>query len=140
MTAHDPTDPILDEPRKRQAYNCGCLLAVLERAQKAALGKTNTTIVGRYFGTASAAPASVFGRLLRMNQAHLEKLRKTKPTVYAALHAHIQEITYPHLPAFPRTLTLEEQGLFSLGYYHQHARDRAEAAARKRAKDARKSN
>jgi CRISPR-associated protein Csd1 len=30
---------------------------------------------------------------------------------------------------FPRTLSLEEQGRFSLGYYHQRAHDRAEAKA-----------
>jgi CRISPR-associated protein Csd1 len=138
MVTHSPDDPILNDPRKRQAYYCGCLLAVLERAQRAALGETNTTLVGRFFGTASSAPASVFGRLMRMSQVHLEKLRREKPGAYRALRQHIQDITHPHLPTFPRTLTLEEQGLFSLGYYHQHAKDRAEAAARKKANDARK--
>jgi CRISPR-associated protein Csd1 len=138
MAQHDPEDPILTDPQKRRAYYCGCLLAVLERTQKAALGKTNTTIVGRFFGTASSAPASVFGRLMRMNQAHLEKLRKEKPGAYEALHQSIQDITCPHIPAFPRTLTLEEQGLFSLGYYHQHAKDRGKAIARKQTKDAKK--
>lgn len=37
------------------------------------------------------------------------------------------------LPAFPRVLTLEEQALFSLGYFHQRAADRAAAIARKQA-------
>jgi CRISPR-associated protein Csd1 len=80
----------------------------------------------------------VFGRLMRLNQSHLEKLRREKPGAHAALHKRIQDITHPHLPTFPRTLTLEEQGLFSLGYYHQHAKDRAEAVARKQANDAKK--
>ena len=108
MVTHSPDDPILNDPRKRQAYYCGCLLAVLERAQRAALGETNTTLVGRFFGTASSAPASVFGRLMRMSQVHLEKLRREKPGAYRALRQHIQDITHPHLAAFPRTLTLEE--------------------------------
>jgi CRISPR-associated protein Csd1 len=108
MVTHSPDDPILSDLRKRQAYYCGCLLAVLERAQRAALGETNTTLVGRFFGAASSAPASVFGRLMRLSQAHLEKLRKEKPGVHKALRQHIQDITHPHLAAFPRTLTLEE--------------------------------
>jgi hypothetical protein len=28
-----------------------------------------------------------------------------------------------NLPTFPRTLTIDEQGLFVLGYYHQRAAD-----------------
>jgi CRISPR-associated protein Csd1 len=34
------------------------------------------------------------------------------------------------LPDFPRTLSLKEQGLFALGYYHQRADDRAQARER----------
>jgi hypothetical protein len=36
------------------------------------------------------------------------------------------------LPAFPRVLSLEEQGLFSLGYFHQRAADRATAIAHRK--------
>ena len=35
------------------------------------------------------------------------------------------------LSGFPKVLSLEEQGWFSLGYYHQRAWDRAQAKARK---------
>ena len=35
------------------------------------------------------------------------------------------------LTGFPTVLSLEEQGWFSLGYYHQRAWDRAQAKARK---------
>jgi CRISPR-associated protein Csd1 len=129
-------DPILEQPRKRQAYHCGRLLAMIERTQRAALGFPKATIAGRFFATASTAPAAVFGRLMRLNGSHLEKLRKEWPNAYAALHARIEEITHPHLPGFPQTLNLDEQGLFSLGYYHQHAHDRGEASARRRAREA----
>jgi len=37
------------------------------------------------------------------------------------------------LSSFPMVLTLEEQGWFSLGYYHQRAWDRSQAKARKEA-------
>ena len=38
----------------------------------------------------------------------------------------------------PRVLTLDEQGLFALGYYHQRAHDRAQArdTAQRHTKDA----
>jgi CRISPR-associated protein Csd1 len=124
----------LDQENKAPAYRCGRLLAVLEEAQKLALGNPNATIVDRFFGTASSAPASVFGRLLRGSQAHLGKLERDRPGAYVALQRRLEEIL-SGLDGFPRTLTLEEQGLFSLGYYHQRAFDRAqarEAAERRR--------
>jgi CRISPR-associated protein Csd1 len=123
------------EPNNREpAYLCGRLLAVLERVQKTAVGP-KATITDRFFGTASSAPASVFGRLLRGAQPHLGKLRKVRPHVYTALEKQLEEVQ-EHLVGFPKTLTLQQQGLFSLGYYHQRAKDRGDAAERKRAKDA----
>ena len=35
------------------------------------------------------------------------------------------------LGGFPRTLSMEQQGLFALGYYHQRAADRQAAMARR---------
>ncbi len=125
----------LDHNNKAPAYRCGRLLAVLEEAQKLALGNPNATIVDRFFGTASSAPASVFGRLLRGAQAHLGKLERDRTGAYVALQRRLEEIL-SGLDGFPRTLTLEEQGLFSLGYYHQRAFDRAQAReAAERRKD-----
>lgn len=115
----------LDLEDKSPAYLCGRLLAALEALQYAALGKTNTTVTSRFYGTASSAPASVFGRLMRGAQAHLSKLRTTKPGTYAALQQKLEEIQSA-LVAYPLVLTLEEQGLFALGYYHQRAQDRAD--------------
>jgi CRISPR-associated protein Csd1 len=34
-----------------------------------------------------------------------------------------------NLDRFPNTLTLREQAVFALGYYHQRAHDRAQRAA-----------
>ncbi len=116
------------------AYRCGRLLAVLEEVQEAAIG--TGTIVDRFFGTASSAPASVFGRLLRGAQPHLSKLHRDKRAAHDALQRRLEEVQ-SGLTAFPRTLTLEDQGMFSLGYYHQRAWDRAQrienAARRKQA-------
>lgn len=118
----------LDPENRNPAYLCGRLLAVLEAVQRAAIPGANTTITDRFFGTASSAPASVFGRLIRGSQPHLGKLRKERRGTYEALERRLEEVQ-AGLPAFPKTLTLEEQGLFGLGYYHQRAADRAAAIA-----------
>jgi CRISPR-associated protein Csd1 len=118
----------LDMASTNPAYLCGRLLAVLEDIQRAAIPGAKATIVDRFFGTASSAPASVFGRLLRGAQPHLSKLERDNPNAYRALQRRMEEVA-SRLDGFPRTLTLEEQGLFSLGYYHQRAHSRAEAIA-----------
>jgi CRISPR-associated protein Csd1 len=76
----------------------------------------------------------VFGRLVRGAQPHLSKLERDRPGVARALQLRMEDVM-SGLPSFPTTLTLEEQGLFALGFYHQRAHDRAQmqaAAARKR--------
>ena len=122
----------LDANNQNPAYLCGRLMGVLEGLQRAALGDVGANVTSRFFGTASAAPASVFGNLLRSAQHHLDKLRKEKPGTDQALGRRLEEVM-SGLPAFPRALTLEQQGLFSLGYFHQRAADRAAAIAHKQA-------
>jgi len=102
------------------AYHCGRLLSVLEEIQEAAIPGVKSTIVDRFFGTASTAPASVFGRLVKGSQSHLGKLRKEKPGYHVKLQQKMAEVMQS-IQAFPRTLSLEDQGLFALGYYHQRA-------------------
>lgn len=126
--AQEGTMVKLDSDNKTPAYLCGRLLAVLEAIQRAAIPGAKATITDRFFGTASSAPASVFGRLIRGSQPHLGKLRKDRRGTYEALEKRLEEVQ-AGLPAFPKTLTLEEQGLFGLGYYHQRASDRAAANA-----------
>ncbi|MBX3069300.1 MAG: type I-C CRISPR-associated protein Cas8c/Csd1 [Thermomicrobiales bacterium] len=113
------------------AYLCGRLLAVLESIQKRALNNPNATIVDRYYGSASSAPASVFGTLLHGAQPHLSKMAKNERSRGAsiALNRRLEDVL-EHLHEFPVTLTLQEQGLFALGYYHQRAEDRRGARER----------
>ncbi len=122
----------LDLNNQNPAYLCGRLMGVLEGLQRAALGDVGANVTSRFFGTASSAPASVFGNLLRGAQHHLDKLRKGRPGAHQALGRRLEEVM-AGLPAFPRVLTMEEQGLFSLGYFHQRAADRAAAIAHKQA-------
>ena len=123
----------LDLENANPAYRCGRLLAVLAEIQRNAIGKAS--IIDRFYGTASSAPVAVFGRLVRGAQPHLSKLERDRPGVAHALQLRLEDVM-SGLPSFPTTLTLEDQGLFALGFYHQRAHDRAQmqaAAARKRA-------
>lgn len=104
-----------DEPNK--AYQLGRLFAVLENAQYQALGKINATIRDRYFGAASATPASVFPLLLRGAQNHLAKLRKDGKGGW--IEREIEDILDKLTLDLPRALPLAEQGRFAVGYYHQ---------------------
>jgi len=130
-------DPVvqLDKANATPAYLCGRLLAVLEQAQYYAIPGARTTLVDRYYGTASAAPGTVFGSLMRGAQAHLSKLQRDKRGAYLGIQAELEEIM-AGLERFPRTLSLHEQALFALGYYHQRAHHRARAREATQAKEA----
>lgn len=117
----------IDIANRDPAYLCGRLFAELEAAQVAALGRVGASIVDRFYGTASSAPATVFGRLLRGAQPHLGKLRRDRPPAYHAIDRRLQDIL-GDLAVFPTTLSLQQQGMFALGYYHQRADDRRAAA------------
>jgi CRISPR-associated protein Csd1 len=111
---------------ERRAYTCGQLLATLGRIQEAALGsEIGSSVLDRYYGTASSAPIAVFARLLRGAQGHLSKLRRSDSTrgAYFALDKRLQEILAGIEPAqvFPRALSLREQVYFALGVYHEKA-------------------
>lgn len=110
----------LDKESKNPAYRLGRLFAVLEAAQRGALGvHVNATIRDRYYGAASATPAAVFPVLLRNTQNHLGKLRKDKPGMAVNLEKDIREIVEGLGDSFPRSFPIEEQGRFAIGYYHQ---------------------
>lgn len=108
----------MDATNTNTGYRLGRLLAVLEHLQGRAIGNPGATIVDRYFGAASTTPRRVFPSLLKLAQAHAGKLGG------ASYHQKlIGEILEPISPSegFPATLSLENQGLFALGYYHQRA-------------------
>ncbi|THG83810.1 type I-C CRISPR-associated protein Cas8c/Csd1 [Pseudomonas sp. A-1] len=110
----------LDKEASNPGYRLGRLFAVLEGAQRAALGgQVNATIRDRYYGAASATPATVFPMLLRNTQNHLAKLRKERPGLAVNLERDIGEIIDGLQSHFPRSLRLEDQGRFAIGYYHQ---------------------
>lgn len=101
------------------AYQLGRLFAVMEAAQRAALGRVNASITDRYYGAASTTPARVFGSLLRNARHHISDARKRGKGGW--IDKRLGEIFAQLDPALPKTLTLEQQGRFAVGYYHEHA-------------------
>lgn len=106
----------LDPNSTNIGYLLGRLFAVLEKAQQDALGSVNAGIRDRFYGAASATPRSVFPRLVHMAQHHIGK----SDYGYASdiLLAKIME-RMPAGQGFPAHLSLNDQGMFALGYYHQ---------------------
>jgi len=106
----------LDPDRLDPAYRLGRLFAALEKTQKDALGENlNRTIRDGFYSSASATPRSVFPKLLRTYQHHIAKLEGGLRVNRERL---IQAIFDP-LETFPANLSLADQGLFAIGYYHQ---------------------
>lgn len=91
-------------------YLLGRLFAILEKTQKDA---GNETIRARYFTSACTTPGAVFPILLRLAQHHISK------SDYGYVNDKKIEAVMNQVERFPSNLTLEDQGLFSLGYYHQ---------------------
>lgn len=108
----------LDKENCGQAYVCGRLFAVLEYMQRdAANTKLNRTIKDAYFASASARPAMVFPKLLKLAQHHLKNVKMRSPGYYNRLLGEIMDKLNGE---FPETLLLQDQGRFIIGYYQQY--------------------
>lgn len=106
----------LDIENNDQAYLCGRLFAMLERIQNnASTSELNRTIKDSYFSSACAKPADIFPRLMKLAQYHLKK------DDYGIIDNKIVgEIMEKLGNEFPQTLSLNDQGKFIIGYYHQY--------------------
>src|SRR3989338_2220593 len=105
----------LDRTNTNTGYRIGRLFAVLEKIQEESSPGINATIRDRFYGAASSTPVTVFPQLLKLKNHHLAKLH---PGRKVNLEKEIQEIFEP-IKIFPSHLTLDQQSLFAVGYYHQ---------------------
>ena len=110
--------PYLNPNHPHSAYHCGCILAIFARLQRAALGDVGAGVVQRYYTAMSQAPGLILGRLAANAKNHLGKLEGGLAHLY---ENQIADAMSRIGDAAPRTLTLEEQSLFALGYYQQLA-------------------
>lgn len=112
----------LNKEHPEPAYHCGRLLAILASLQHAALGDVGAGVIQRYYVAASQTPGLTIGRLVANAQNHLNKLETRRADKYqdqlAEVHTKLKD-------RIPKTLDLEGQTLFALGYYQQIAANRA---------------
>lgn len=105
----------LDKENCNIGYRMGRLFAVLEKIQEDAQPNINATIRDRYYSAASGTPASVMPILMRMKNHHLAKLHKGQQVNH---ERQLGEIL-GEIKDFPSQLSLQDQGRFAIGYYHQ---------------------
>jgi CRISPR-associated protein Csd1 len=107
--------PMLDLTNVNAAYRLGRLFSALEKIQEEASPGLNATIRDRYYGAASSTPVAVFTTLLRLKNSHLKKLSVGRSVWFEKLLGEVLGA----VDDFPKHLTLQDQGRFALGYYHQ---------------------
>ena len=107
----------INEQSDNKAYILGRLFSVLEKAQQDANPSINSTIKDRYFTSACATPASVFPILLRLSNHHIAK--SDYGYVSERKISELMEKLDVEKNPFPSHLSLNDQGIFILGYYHQ---------------------
>lgn len=107
----------LNEQNNTPAYVLGRLFSLLENIQESASGAT--TVKDRFFSSACATPAAVFPQLLKLKNSHTKVLMREKPGLCITLEAQVADIISRLGDSFPKHLSLNEQGAFILGYYHQ---------------------
>lgn len=127
---HSENDHLSDY-KSQSPYLSGCLLALLEAIQSRPGNKVNTTLVDRFYGAASTAPATIFGNLISTaTKAHLPKLRRDGKEWFALRTGESININdrmadtcaaLNEAGGFKPFLTPEEQGQFALGFYSERA-------------------
>ena len=106
---------MLDLTNVNAAYRLGRLFSALEKIQEEASPGLNATIRDRYYGAASSTPVAVFTTLLRLKNSHLKKLAVGRSVWFEKLLGEVLGAVND----FPKHLSLQDQGRFALGYYHQ---------------------
>ena len=113
----------LNEDSNNTAYILGREFAVLEAIQEEANPGINATIKDKYFNSACATPAAIFPILFKLKNSHIKKMNNgAKEIYYEKMLCDLQgrlTVAEGQRAACPRRLTLKEQGMFILGYYHQ---------------------
>lgn len=111
----------LDPTNMNIGYRLGRVFATLERIQIRKFtqngGKEpNSTIRDKYYGSASGTPVAVFGTLIRLSKHHLASLENVGERInFEKLLGEIVR----GINDFPSHLSLDDQGRFAIGYYHQ---------------------
>lgn len=107
----------LNEDTVYMPYVLGRLFAVMEDIQKSAIGKE--TLRDRYFNSASATPGVIFPQLMRLMQSHMRVLSRDNKGLQIKKEKELESLFRKIDTNIPARLSLEDQGIFMIGYYHQ---------------------
>ena len=111
---HDMTT--LNKDEDNIGYRLGRLFALLEKAQRDALGgNINAPLRERYIGAASATPRLVFPMLLRLAQHHVTKARKNSFGAYEISFARAVSEIVDSMTDFPAVLSWPIRGVSCSG-------------------------
>jgi CRISPR-associated protein Csd1 len=107
----------MNKDNTNPGYLCGRLFAVLERIQEISNRENDyfTNLRSNYMNTASTTPSVVFPTILNLSVHHSDKLDRKDGILF---EKDKQEII-GKLVDFPNQLSLQDQGRFFIGYYHQ---------------------
>lgn len=110
----------LNQENDNPGYVLGRMFAVMDMAQQKAIPGTNTGIKDRYIGSASTTPALVFPNLFQGYAHHISKLKK-QGGISVLLDKEMQRIAdlLNSQEGLPKTLSVEDQGNFFIGYYQE---------------------
>ena len=112
-------------------YRLGRLFAVLEALQLEAFrdnnnrdSKPNTTIKDQFFSSACATPVVAFPIIVDRAQKYLRKLKAKNKEGLARYYSDMMDDIIGNFEEkrYPAHLSLEDQGVFQIGYYHQRQR------------------
>lgn len=108
----------LDRTNTSPGYLLGRLFSVLEQVQNAANNykEPNAGIRDRFYGAFSSTPITVLPLLEKLYGHHLGKIEKSKGFFESIKGEIVDKLNPQNIPAH---LTMEQQALFAIGYYHQ---------------------
>jgi CRISPR-associated protein Cas8c/Csd1 subtype I-C len=132
------------------AYLCGRLLALLDKihieAHKGS-GGTNSSPANRAYTAASTTPALIFPQLCKLARYHLNKVgggwanclehgyEAESGEFVEGLKQIVAQLQGFAGGSFPRTLSLEQQGRFAIGFYFERCRNWPKARKKSHAAD-----
>lgn len=109
----------LDENTNYAPYVLGRIFSLLEAIQEAANPTINSTIKDRFFNSACATPAIIFPQLFKLMNNHLRVLEREKKGLKIDFEKKLGQLMDCINHELPQNQSLEEQGIFIIGYYHQ---------------------
>ncbi|OOB78050.1 MAG: type I-C CRISPR-associated protein Cas8c/Csd1 [Epulopiscium sp. Nuni2H_MBin001] len=110
-------DVKLNEETNYTPYVLGRIFSILENIQESAIG--TSTIKDQYFNSACVTPSLVFPLIQKLSIHHVKVLKRDKPGLAVNLQKELGQLIDRIDETLPKQMSLEDQGIFIIGYYHE---------------------